>query len=344
MIKGEEVSIKVHCIVSSLCEVIREQSHIDYRPFYFGLWDAPFDVTVEGEFTYYQHDLNHQHYYTSFERLFGAKVHVWYDFEAGCEANFTRLKDLVEHSPQERYVAAQIDMSLMPERENKFSQKPFPHFLILRSTSEEQEWLMIDADFRWRGVVPVHKVKEAFVGNAFGGGFYVDANELQEAAPQRVEEYAAAVFRKENALTMRLKEIIEEMVRGRNGLSIEQLTQAVRQLPVLAIRKYSYEHALMYFLDETDEDDSMFETYCDRIEELVKGYHQVQYMCIKMGMTKNGKLLEGVLSKLEEMDRIEASIKQEVQRLYHIWRRKMLEDASQGQNPQHVLMREERAR
>ncbi|WP_229106480.1 DUF6005 family protein [Paenibacillus sp. 1001270B_150601_E10] len=324
MIKGEEISIKVHCIISCLCEAIREQTSIDYRPFYFGLWDAPFDVTEEGEFTYYQHDLNHDHYFKHYEALFGAKVHEWYDHSVGSDTNFAYLQQLVKEAHSERYVVAQIDMSLMPERENKFNQKPFPHFLILRKTSNPDEWDMIDADFRWRGTMPVERIREAFIGNAFGGGFYVEAYELLEAAPEAVDKYFDAVFQHENTLTIQLKAVVKDMGYGHHGRSIEQLARSVRQLPVLAIRKYSYEHALMYFLDETDEDQGSFESYCDMIEELVKGYHQVQYLAIKMGMTKNGKQLALVLEKLEEMDETETRIKQEVYRLYQIWHRQKL--------------------
>ena len=44
-----------------------------------------------------------------------------------------------------------VDMSLLPERENKFHQKPFPHYLMISKTEKEEEWFMLDPDFRWEG-------------------------------------------------------------------------------------------------------------------------------------------------------------------------------------------------
>ncbi|MBH5319905.1 Petrobactin biosynthesis protein AsbE [Paenibacillus sp. GSMTC-2017] len=315
----EEVSIKVHCIVSCLCEIVRERSTIDYRPFYFGLWDAPFDVTDRGEVTYYQHDLNHSHYFEWFQMLFGPKVHEWYDQRLSGQDNLDTLLELLKHCPSDRYVIAQIDMSYMPERENKFHQKPFPHFLMLAETDNEDEWNMIDPDFRWRGIVSKSDTINAFLNNTFGGGFYADAQFLEEPTPEMVRNYYKHVFTWKNGLTEKLASLLTEMVHGDNGLDISMIAGSVKQLPVLAIRKYSYEHALMYFIEESGESDETFEAYTDLVEELVKGFHNVQYQGMKMAMTGNKAMLSSILPKLADMGRIETEIKKELHRLYEIW-------------------------
>ncbi|MDF2670894.1 MAG: hypothetical protein K0R67_3200, partial [Paenibacillus sp.] len=169
-----EVSIKVHCIVSCFCEIVKRNSSIDTRPFYFGVWDAAFDVTSMGEITYYQHNLTHDYFLYWFEQLFGPKVHEWYDRTRNQTDNLTTLLTLMDECPKYRSIVVQIDMSYMPERENKFHQKPFPHFLIVSKTEREEEWLMIDPDFRWEGVVQREQVIEGFLQNPFGGGFYID--------------------------------------------------------------------------------------------------------------------------------------------------------------------------
>lgn len=319
MVIKEEVSIKVHCIVSCLCEVIRERTDYDYRPFYIGLWDAPFDVTEDGQITYYQHDLNHSHYFRWYEKLFGAPVHEWYDAALPREANLERLLDLIEHCPPDRYIIAQIDLSLMPERENKFHQKPFPHFLILARTEREDEWQMIDADFRWRGIVQKERVIQAFLENPFGGGFYVDSEGVKEPTREAVAAYFQEVFRWENELTDTLRNRLAAIGRGDTGFPVDMVEKAVKQLPVLAIRKYSYEHALMYFIEETGSSDDTFEAYTDKVEELVRGFNNVQYQGMKFAMTGNRSQLPVILGKLEAMDRIEKEIKRELYRLYGLW-------------------------
>lgn len=318
---SEEVSIKVHCIVSCLCEVLRVETDIDYRPFYLGLWDAAFDVTARGEITYYQHDLNHHHYYHWFEQLYGVPVVEWYDAAKSKEDNLDQLLALLEHAGPKRYIMAQIDMSLLPERENKFHQKPFPHFLILAKTEDPDKWMMIDPDFRWRGIVDKAKVMEAFIGNSFGGGFYVDAIHARVPSPIMIERYYKEVFSYHHELTVKLQKLIPQIALEEKGYVISDLLLTVKQLPVLAIRKYSYEHALMYFVDETGTRDHDNETYCEYVEQLVQGYHQVQYLVMKLAMMNKLSMLPAVMMKLDEMYMAETRIKQELDRLYQQWKR-----------------------
>ena len=47
------------------------------------------------------------------------------------DSNVETFLELVENKPENRYVIVMVDMSLLPERENKFHQKPFPHYLMI---------------------------------------------------------------------------------------------------------------------------------------------------------------------------------------------------------------------
>ncbi|MDF2814067.1 MAG: hypothetical protein K0Q81_267 [Paenibacillus sp.] len=320
-----EVSIKVHCIVSCFCEIVKRNSSIDTRPFYFGVWDAAFDVTSMGEITYYQHNLTHDYFLYWFEQLFGPKVHEWYDRTRNQTDNLTTLLTLMDECPKYRSIVVQIDMSYMPERENKFHQKPFPHFLIISKTEREEEWLMIDPDFRWEGVVQREQVIEAFLQNPFGGGFYIDALSVHPPAPEPLQRFYAASFDKNyNDLTWRLKELIRKMALEQDGYTRTMLVQAVKQLPVIAIRKYSYEHALMYLNDQVGAPYMEFEHWCDKIEQLVQGFSNVQYRAMKLAMTGRTSMLPGILQSLDEMDIVELDIKQEVQRKYLQWKQNVL--------------------
>ncbi|MNZ58100.1 hypothetical protein D3C78_761010 [compost metagenome] len=88
---------------------------------------------------------------------------------------------------------------------------------------------------------------------------------------------------------------------------------------MLAIRKYSYEHALMYFIEEAGLSDETFDAYTDLVEQIVQGFHSVQYMAIKMSMTRKADLLDAVMNKLKEMDEMETAVKTELNRLYRLW-------------------------
>jgi len=312
-------SIKVHCIVSCFSEIVKRYSEYDFRPFYLGVWDADYDLTEEGEITYFSE--NHQFFLYWFEELFGSKVTTWYDPMKSKEENAEKFLELVEQRTENQHLIVQIDMSLMPERENKFHQKPFPHFLMIEKTTNEDQWFMLDPDFRWEGIVEKERVMEAFRDNPFGGGFYFDSSTITKPSREVIERFFNTVFHKHNKLTLQLIDLITNMVEERNGYRFEMLTKAVRQLPVIAIRKYSYEHALMYFNDQKEYEEGEFEYWCEQIESVVRGFSNVQYKVMKMAMTKQKEMLPSIIDTLIEMDVTELKIKEEVEKQFAYWKR-----------------------
>lgn len=312
------MEIKVHCVVSCFCEIIRRRSKVDYRPFYFGLWDGDFDITEEGVISYHSDNINHDSYLYWYEQLYGLKVYKWYDDSKSKQENLETFLHLVETKPENRYVMVMVDMSLLPERENKFHQKPFPHYLMISETENENEWFMFDPDFRWEGNMEKEKVIDSIVNNPFGGGFFIDVPAVQEPKQEVLETYFLETFKKDyNELTVRLKELIVCMVE-KDALS--NLIPAVKQIPVLAIRKYSYEHAFAYFQEAIGYSEDEFEYWCDRVEEIVQGFTNVQYKAIKMAMTKNTALLPSIIEKLDEMDKVELEMKEELERQFIQWK------------------------
>ncbi|WP_369899997.1 DUF6005 family protein [Bacillus manliponensis] len=312
------MEIKVHCVVSCFCEIIRRRSKVDYRPFYFGLWDGDFDITEEGVISYHSDNINHDSYLYWYEQLYGLKVYKWYDDSKSKQENLETFLHLVETKPENRYVMVMVDMSLLPERENKFHQKPFPHYLMISETENENEWFMFDPDFRWEGNMEKEKVIDSIVNNPFGGGFFIDVPAVQEPKQEVLETYFLETFKKDyNELTVRLKKLIVCMVE-KDALS--NLIPAVKQIPVLAIRKYSYEHAFAYFQEAIGYSEDEFEYWCDRVEEIVQGFTNVQYKAIKMAMTKNTALLPSIIEKLDEMDKVELKMKEELERQFIQWK------------------------
>lgn len=312
------MEIKVHCVVSCFCEIIKRRSKVDFRPFYFGLWDGDFDITEEGVISYHSNNINHDSYLYWYEQLYGLKVHEWHDHSKSKQENLETFLHLVETKPKNRYVMVMVDMSLLPERENKFHQKPFPHYLMISKTENENEWFMFDPDFRWEGNMEKEKVIHSIIHNPFGGGFFIDVPAVQEPKQKVLEAYFHETFKKDyNELTVKLKDLIVDMVEKD---TLSSLIPAVKQIPVLAIRKYSYEHAFAYFQEAIGYSEDEFEYCCDRVEEIVQGFTNVQYKAIKMAMTKNVALLPSIVEKLDEMDRVELKMKEELERQFIQWK------------------------
>ncbi|MEY8346992.1 DUF6005 family protein [Bacillus cereus] len=315
-------SIKVHCLVSCFCEIIKRRSDIDFRPFYFGLWDGDFDITEEGVISYHSENISHDSYLYWYEKLYGIKVNEWYDHSKKKSENVENFLELVETKPENRYVIVMVDMSLLPERENKFHQKPFPHYLMIEKTKQEDEWFMLDPDFRWEGNMEKDKVIQSIENNPFGGGYFIDVQTVREPKQEAIESYFIETFNRDyNELTMKLKELMIRMVNGEGGAELSKLIAAVKQIPVLAIRKYSYEHAFAYFRETLQYSETEFDYWCDRVEDIVQGFTNVQYKVIKMAMTKNREMLSSIVEKLNEMDEIELAIKQELERQFVAWKK-----------------------
>jgi tRNA(Ile)-lysidine synthase TilS/MesJ len=108
-----------------------------------------------------------------------------------------------------------------------------------------------------------------------------------------------------------------------------QLPDALKQLPVLAIRKYAYEHGLAYFYlalgyDLEAEQDNEFEDLCVIIEQLVESYKLVQYRAMKLAKADNfsdqeQQLLDEIQSILDEQDAREFQVKSRLAELFNDW-------------------------
>lgn len=310
--------VKVHCLISCFCEVIKRYTHVDYRPYYFGVWDADFVKKEDGVLTYYTD--NHEPIINGFEHLFSANVQEWYDSNKDKESNLQTFLELLDSRNEHQFVLVQIDMSLIPERDNKFALKPFPHFLMISKTENEDEWFMFDPDFRWEGNVKKATVIEAFLQNPFGGGYLFDARNIVAPSYEKTEQYFHATFqRSHNEFTSSLKALISDMAEERNGYTLDMLLPAVKQVKVIAIRKYSYEYAFMFFKDYLQYSRDEFLRLAYQIEDVVQAFTTAQYLAVKMSMTKNLALLPPIIEALEEADTIELQIKEELESQFIQW-------------------------
>ena len=59
-----------------------------------------------------------------------------------------------------------------------------------------------------------------------------------------------------------------------------------------------------------------FDYWCDRVEDIVQGFTNVQYRAIKMAMTNNKGMLSSIVEKLDEMNAIELQIKTELETVF----------------------------
>lgn len=315
--------IKVHCFVSCVCEIIKRTPGVDHRPFYFGVWDADFSVDETHVLSYHSPHTRHEGFRNWYRLLYGIRIEEWYDHGRDKEANVAHLAALVEGRPQDRQVMVMLDMYRLPERENKFHQNPFPHYVMLEATSDPSVWFMSDPDFRWEGELPKARILDAVRSPAAAGGFYFDGLEIRHTSREAVAAYFRQCMKgDENPFTDAVRRILRAHVGHEACQPLDHLTLALREIPVMAIRKYAYEHAFAWLLEEQGrqaEGDEGFETWCDEIEALVKTYTRIQYRAMKLAMTGNPSLAASVEALLDEQDAREFRIKSGLQALFTAW-------------------------
>ncbi|WP_078380471.1 DUF6005 family protein [Sutcliffiella halmapala] len=316
--------IKVHCFVSCVCEVIKKTEGVDHRPYYFGVWDADFDVLDNGVLTYHSEKISHDFFKNWYELLYGIKINQWYNEQQSKEENVNVLLELINNKPKHRHIMVMLDLSMLPERENKFHQSPFPHYCMLETTEKEEEWFMFDPDFRWEGVLPKEKILAAIRNPAVKGGYYFDANHLVPSSSETIEAYFNTCIKHDsNPMTEAVRSILHLYTSGKEQHRLAELGNALKQLPVLAIRKYAYEHAYAYFWEELGLSEEWFEAWCDEIELLVKGYTTIQYRVMKLAMTGQLDLVKELEVKLAEQDEREYKIKNGLQACFEEWSQKI---------------------
>lgn len=312
--------IRVHCFVSCVCESLKRVPGVDQRPYYFGVWDAPFSVTERFELSYHSPGPQQTFFREWYERLYGTPIREWYDHDAPRDVNVRRLEGLVADRPPGRNVMVMLDLFRLPERENKFNQNPFPHYVMLQATDDPEQWLMQDPDFRWEGTLPKARILDAVRSPAVAGGFLFDEASIVPADDAVVRQYfAACLSYPRNPFTHALRGIVQAHVDGRAVGGLPALSGALRQIPVMAIRKYAYEHGFAFFWRALALDVAEFERWCDDVEALVKGYTAVQYRAMKLAISGDRSLAAEVLALLDEQDARERRIKQRLLEVYDDW-------------------------
>ncbi|WP_162798968.1 DUF6005 family protein [Paracoccus indicus] len=314
----EPLDIKVHCVVSCLSQALKDKGGIDHRPLYIGLWDGQVVVDDRMRLSYHAQDIDHGFYLDWAQRLFGLRVTRWYDDAAPKADNLMRLQDLLADWRPGTYVMPMVDMFLLPTRDNKFAQDPFPHYALLEPTADPATLMMRDPDFRWEGPVPATDLRAAFLRDSVAGGYVFDNADAHPASDADIQAIFAATFDPD---TVPLIEAMRRIVQAHaTFLPRADLESALRELPVIAIRKYAYEHALAIFGDIEGADYDAFEECCDRIAALHGGLNAAHLRAVAYARGGSAEDLARVMADLDALSTLERGIKATVAEWHARWR------------------------
>ncbi len=314
------VDIKVHCFVSCLCEGLARVPALDIRPFHFTVWDADFGIDDRHRLRYHTEGVRHDAFSAWYERLYGIALRAWYDPYASKRHNIATMLDLLERKKPSELLMVMLDMFHLPERENKFNQNPFPHYLLLERSDDPAMFDVIDIDYRWRGDIEREKVLFAIDKPAAAGGFIFDTAEARPPSDEDIDAcFRAAFIPERNPLIDGLSRIVAAHGQGRDGLALGDLEDAVRELPVLTMRKYAYEHGFAFFWRALVLPDAEFQAWCDEIEVLVSGLKMLHVDVLRLAKTGDTALSARIEARLAHLDRQEKRIKRRLGDVHALW-------------------------
>lgn len=320
-VHGEtQYDLKIHCFVSCVCAALKARG-IDHRPFYFAVWDADFTVTADHRLRYHDPSGGHGVFEAWFRRLYGVAMRQWYDPRRSKAENVEIVLGLVAAKRPSESVMVMLDMHHLPERENKFNQNPFPHYLMLEASRDPATFRVLDPDFRWEGEIARDTVLNAVRQPTVGGGYVFDGDEARPAADADVAAFFEATFReRDNPLLAAVRGIVEAHVGDRDGASLPGLSAALAELPVIAIRKYAYEHGFAYFWRALVLPDPEFHRWCDEIEALHQGLKGLHYAALKLAETRDLAHAAGLFAEIDRLDALETRIKARLGAVFRTWR------------------------
>ncbi|WP_407521373.1 DUF6005 family protein [Methylobacterium oryzisoli] len=312
--------LKIHCFVSCVCDGLKAR-RIDHRPFYFLIWDAEFAITDAVRLAYHSDAMDHESFRYWFERLYGVPLLPWYDHSRSKDDNVAVLLDILEQRAPDECVMVMLDMFHLPERENKFNQNPFPHYLMVALTEDPALWQVRDPDFRWEGVIERDRLLNAIRQPSVAGGYRFDPSRARPPEDADLAAFFEACFIPEtNPLIDAARAIVSAHAEGRGGLRLADVGEALRELPVITIRKWAYEHGFAFFWRALYWPDSEFQRICDEIEALVNGLTALHYGVLKLARTEDPEQVAQVVAKLDELDARETAIKRQLAAAYAAWR------------------------
>lgn len=319
-----EEDIKLHCFVSCLSEIIKRRPGLDHRPLYFGVWDSEVVVSDDCVISYHSESVRHDYFVEWYEKLYGIHVWPWYDRTLDKEQNVARLTSLVEARADNQHIMVMLDMHKLPERVNEFNKDPFPHYLMLGTTPNADEWMVYDPDYRWEGVLKKNRILNAMRSPSVAGGYMFTDEQARDPNPRQIKAYFDACFDPtRNPMTDAIRQVLSAHLCGQdkrgNLIGLPQLGKALEEVPVLAIRKYAYEHGLAFFWRELGLVEAEFDDWCEVIAELVKTYKVIQYQALKAATTSSRSLADKIFEQLDQQDVREHRIKSRLNEVFAQW-------------------------
>ena len=338
-VKGREICEKpnIDSIASCLSEIVKRINNLDHRILYFGVWDAKVSVSNESVLSAYDENVNDNFLTEWYEKLYGIKVSTWYDRDASKQLNRERLITLVENREPLQHIMVMLDVLKLPEREREFNKAHGPHCVMLGPTADPELWLMYDPDYHWEGVVEKSLILDAVIQTTQAGGYLLSENNAYPASCQHINQYFNECFVAErNPLNDAIREIVVAHTKGKNSsgnlLDRCQLNSALEELPLIASRKYAFEHGFAFFWGELLLPEEELKHWHEEIDKLTRNYKKIHLAATEYALNGQPEIKEKIISLIDQQDATDLTIKQGLKAVHDQWHKKFIIECSLPKN------------
>lgn len=316
----DPADITVHCVISCLSAAIRRHDGLDFRPFYFGTWDSEFAISEAHTLTYHSEDISHDGYFDWLSRLYGIGSTRWYDHSRSKADNVAQFESLLDAKTDDDLLMVMLDMFHLPERENKYNQNPFPHYVLIERSEAEGMVRLVDPDYRWEGDLPRADVINAISQPTVAGGYMLHCGVGHAPTPETFQAYFRDGFIGDrNPLPDAIRSILAYHSAPEHPERLAQFGFALRELPVLLIRKYAYDHAFAFFWRERGTPFEVFDAETDRVDTICDGYRDLHYLGVRISHTGDHGLIPEFTAALDKLDAEEKAVKDLIKSHYESW-------------------------
>lgn len=306
---------QIHCWVDSYAYVVERNSKHDYRPMYIGVWNAAFESNEDGIY-YFSNKLDAMNWPERFQRLYGVKITKWLEHRAGKQKNFEFLKQLMKDKVKDRAVLVMVDIFWIPYS-FQYQMKHTPHVIIINEW-DQTKWHISDAYLGWEGTISNEEMEAAFYYENLSMGVMIDTSGLQSPEKVIIDSMMEEEFNSPPGL------LVREVVKFLNGVHSQEdgrmsklLFASMEQVGVISKRMGGYTFVIEYFAKDNQ---SEAEEGVKKVRELVRSWEILMLSIARLAVLGSRMDFSKITQKLSEVERLELDVKQELRRVYQLWK------------------------
>jgi hypothetical protein len=306
---------QIHCVLDCIAYVLQTGISFDYRPLYFGVWDAPFVVSDEG-ISYYSNSIGIEDICRQFEQLYGKSITILNDYAKDKSENYATLVKQLANKDRNQFIFILVDLFYLPYPNQCYQTRHRPHIIIIDHI-EDNKCYLIDPYFSWEDYVSIEIFEQSFYCGDLNAIVMVDKSGLHNPdIPNIAECLNNHINVSPSQLITQVNAIVDKVISQEEGYTLDKLYQSIEQVSVIVKRLNGYEMAFSYLNEALNIQTN--DCY-NKVAELIKKWDNIMLSTVRLGILGNRNGLQPLKDKISHIGLMESAIKKDLWNLYKQW-------------------------